>query len=176
MQELMANQKVEASISNYGRYLDEEKIKAALQQPGPPDSRCHGATRPCAAAGTGLAGAPGQGPGRHHHGRAARPALDAARLGKWRTPESTLHAMGLLGGWPGGLAAQRFLRHKSSKRALLATFWFTVVLNVLAAGYLVWVGDAGLINRLIHQAFQNAPSLQRRSAGFRRIHEHVFAG
>ncbi len=31
MQELMANQKVEASISNYGRYLDEEKIKAALQ-------------------------------------------------------------------------------------------------------------------------------------------------
>ena len=71
----------------------------------------------------------------------------SARLGKWRTPEATLHTMGLFGGWPGGLAAQRFLRHKSSKGEFLFAFWFTAVLNFVAVGYLVWVGDAGLINQ-----------------------------
>jgi uncharacterized membrane protein YsdA (DUF1294 family)/cold shock CspA family protein len=43
----------------------------------------------------------------------------SARTGKWRTPESTLHLLGLVGGWPGGMAAQRILRHKSSKHSKL---------------------------------------------------------
>src|SRR5690606_9186785 len=44
-------------------------------------------------------------------------ALDksAARNGRWRTAESTLHLFGLAGGWPGALLAQRLLRHKSRK-------------------------------------------------------------
>lgn len=53
----------------------------------------------------------------------------AARSGRWRTPESTLHLWGLAGGWPGALAAQRLLRHKSSKQSFQAVFWVTVVLN-----------------------------------------------
>lgn len=59
-------------------------------------------------------------------------ALDksAARAGRRRTPERTLLLLGLCCGWPGGLLAQRLLRHKSSKQAFLMKFWLTVVVNV----------------------------------------------
>lgn len=59
-----------------------------------------------------------------------------AQAGRWRTPESTLQFMSLLGGWPGALLAQRYLRHKSQKRSFLWQFWFTVVLNLAALLYL----------------------------------------
>ena len=55
----------------------------------------------------------------------------SAQRGGWRTQESTLHLMSLLGGWPGALLAQRILRHKSSKREFRWVFWGTVVLNVV---------------------------------------------
>ena len=80
----------------------------------------------------------------------------SARLGNWRTPESTLHTMGLFGGWPGGLAAQRLLRHKSSKQDFQSTFWVTVFVNVLALGYLVWRGEAGFMIQWITSLWQNA--------------------
>lgn len=80
----------------------------------------------------------------------------SARLGNWRTPESTLHLMGLVGGWPGGLAAQRLLRHKSSKQEFLSAFWVTAFLNVVAIGYLVWSGEAGFINQLINELWRTA--------------------
>ncbi|QDV19566.1 Cold shock-like protein CspG [Gimesia panareensis] len=70
----------------------------------------------------------------------------AAQRGKWRTAESTLHFMSLLGGWPGALAAQRLLRHKSSKQKFLLVYWLTVFLNVAAAGYAVWHGETSLFN------------------------------
>lgn len=54
----------------------------------------------------------------------------AAQTGAWRTPESTLHLLGLLCGWPGALLAQQFLRHKSTKAEFRSAFWATVVLNV----------------------------------------------
>lgn len=69
----------------------------------------------------------------------------SARLGNRRTPESTLHLMDLIGGWPGGLVAQRLLRHKSRKEEFLAVYWATVWLNVAAVAYLVWRDDAGFI-------------------------------
>ena len=47
-----------------------------------------------------------------------------------RTPESTLQFMALLGGWPGALLAQGYLRHKSQKRPFLLLFWCTVLLNL----------------------------------------------
>jgi uncharacterized membrane protein YsdA (DUF1294 family)/cold shock CspA family protein len=58
-------------------------------------------------------------------------ALDksAARNDQWRTKESTLHLFALAGGWPGALAAQRLLRHKSSKPSFQFMFWVTVILN-----------------------------------------------
>ena len=73
----------------------------------------------------------------------------SARLGKWRTAESSLHFLALIGGWPGALAAQRLLRHKSSKKAFLSVFWVTVFLNVAVAGYMVWRGDSGVVAQLM---------------------------
>lgn len=54
----------------------------------------------------------------------------AARKGKWRTSESTLHWLSLLGGWPGALVGQHRLRHKSNKAPFRFVFWVTVFLNI----------------------------------------------
>lgn len=43
----------------------------------------------------------------------------AAQAGHWRIQESTLHGLSLIGGWPGALAAQRRLRHKSRKQSFV---------------------------------------------------------
>lgn len=56
----------------------------------------------------------------------------AATAGRQRTPESTLHLLGLLCGWPGALLAQRVLRHKSRKREFQSAFWGIVIINVAA--------------------------------------------
>lgn len=58
----------------------------------------------------------------------------AARAGRRRIPERTLLLLGLAGGWPGALLAQRWLRHKTAKRSFLLKFWCTVVLNLAALG------------------------------------------
>jgi uncharacterized membrane protein YsdA (DUF1294 family)/cold shock CspA family protein len=54
-----------------------------------------------------------------------------------RTPESTLQFMALLGGWPGALLAQGYLRHKSQKRSFLAVFYLSLLLNLAALGWLL---------------------------------------
>jgi uncharacterized membrane protein YsdA (DUF1294 family) len=59
----------------------------------------------------------------------------AARNDQWRTQESTLHLFALIGGWPGALAAQRLLRHKSKKQSFQIQFWITVVLNCGTLGW-----------------------------------------
>lgn len=58
-------------------------------------------------------------------------ALDksAARARERRTPERTLLLLGLVGGWPGAVLAQQWLRHKSAKASFRAKFWMTVVAN-----------------------------------------------
>lgn len=58
-----------------------------------------------------------------------------AQAGRWRTQESTLQLLALLGGWPGALLAQAYLRHKSQKRPFLVVFWFAVVVNLIALSW-----------------------------------------
>ena len=61
-----------------------------------------------------------------------------AKRGVWRTPESTLHLLALIGGWPGAALAQQTLRHKSRKRAFRITFWLTVIINISAFTWLLF--------------------------------------
>ena len=61
----------------------------------------------------------------------------AARKGAWRTPESTLHLLELLCGWPGAWLAQRTIRHKSVKTSFRIVFFMMVALNVAGVGYVV---------------------------------------
>lgn len=53
----------------------------------------------------------------------------ASKNERWRIPESRLHLLSLLGGWPGALVAQRVLRHKTRKQPFQAIYWTTVVLH-----------------------------------------------
>lgn len=78
-------------------------------------------------------------------------ALDksAARQGAWRTQESTLHGLALVGGWPGALIAQRWLRHKSSKSSFQTMFWITVALNCGGLAWLLTPAGNQSLNRLL---------------------------
>jgi uncharacterized membrane protein YsdA (DUF1294 family)/cold shock CspA family protein len=59
-----------------------------------------------------------------------------ARTDGWRTAESTLHLLALIGGWPGAYLAQRWLRHKTAKVSFLIVFWIIVAAHqYLAADY-----------------------------------------
>jgi uncharacterized membrane protein YsdA (DUF1294 family) len=72
-----------------------------------------------------------------------------AARGAWRTPESTLHVLAVLGGWPGAWAAQRIVRHKIGKPAFLRVYWLTVLLNCAAAGGLLFTpGGQGVLHWL----------------------------
>jgi uncharacterized membrane protein YsdA (DUF1294 family) len=59
-------------------------------------------------------------------------ALDksAARRGERRTSESRLLMLGLLGGWPGAVLAQQWLRHKTVKQPFRQLFWLSVAANM----------------------------------------------
>ncbi len=54
----------------------------------------------------------------------------AAKRGKWRIRESTLHVLSLVGGWPGALLGQKVFRHKTKKCRFLVVFWLSVVVNL----------------------------------------------
>jgi len=54
---------------------------------------------------------------------------NSAGKGHWRIPENTLHAVELLGGWPGALLAQQVFRHKTRKVSYQAVFWGIVALH-----------------------------------------------
>ena len=62
----------------------------------------------------------------------------AATQRRWRTPESTLHAWSLAGGWAGAWVAQRVHRHKTRKAGFQAVYAATVVLHVAAVGAYLW--------------------------------------
>ena len=81
-------------------------------------------------------------------------ALDksAAQHQQWRTRESTLHLLALIGGWPGALAAQRLLRHKSGKPSFQHLFRLTVILNCGALGWSLSTSGAGLLRAVLAAA------------------------
>jgi len=54
--------------------------------------------------------------------------------GGWRVPESSLHLVELLGGWPGAYVAQQTMRHKTVKVSYQTTYWAIVVLHVAVWG------------------------------------------
>jgi uncharacterized membrane protein YsdA (DUF1294 family) len=56
-----------------------------------------------------------------------------AEAGEWRIPESTLHFMELIGGWPGAFLAQRRFRHKTSKTPFQVVFWIVVLTHQFIA-------------------------------------------
>lgn len=67
---------------------------------------------------------------------------EAAQGGARRIPESTLHLVDLLGGWPGALIAQQQFRHKTVKESFQFGFWCTVFANIMIVSWLVRSGIA----------------------------------
>lgn len=55
-----------------------------------------------------------------------------------RTPETMLHLLELIGGWPGAFLGQRLLRHKSAKISYQFVFWLIVLAyEIVAADWLL---------------------------------------
>lgn len=61
----------------------------------------------------------------------------AAQNARRRTPESTLHWLSLVGGWPGALIAQVIFRHKTRKVAFLVGYWSTMTVNCVVLAVIV---------------------------------------
>jgi uncharacterized membrane protein YsdA (DUF1294 family) len=63
---------------------------------------------------------------------------NAARKGRRRTPERTLHLLELVGGWPGAIIAMLLFHHKTRKPSYL------LVTGVIIAGWIAvaiwWAG------------------------------------
>ena len=71
--------------------------------------------------------------------KAYRADKSAAQRGRWRTPESTLHFLAVMGGWPGALVAQRVFHHKSRQPSFQLAFLATVVANCAALIWFWWM-------------------------------------
>lgn len=69
-----------------------------------------------------------------------------AQIGLWRIPEKHLHAVELLGGWPGALLAQQLLRHKTSKTAYQGIFWLIVLVHQV-----YWLDQLVLAGQVLQQ-------------------------
>lgn len=78
-------------------------------------------------------------------------ALDksAAQNNRWRTKESTLHLIGVVGGWPGALLAQKRLRHKSKKKEFQTVFWATVIINCSALVWLLTTSGSAFLSSIL---------------------------
>ncbi len=77
----------------------------------------------------------------------------AAQNDRWRTQESTLHLISLIGGWPGAYIAQKKLRHKSSKKAFINVYWVTVLLNLAGLFWLHTEKGTNFMNNVVFSVF-----------------------
>jgi uncharacterized membrane protein YsdA (DUF1294 family) len=57
-----------------------------------------------------------------------------SQAGNSRIPEKTLHLLEALGGWPGALLAQQWLRHKTQKQPFQNIFRLIVLGHVVSWG------------------------------------------
>jgi uncharacterized membrane protein YsdA (DUF1294 family)/cold shock CspA family protein len=57
-----------------------------------------------------------------------------------QVPESTLHLLALLGGWPGALIAQWAFRHKNRKRTFQVVSWLIVAMHFSVWAWLLSYG------------------------------------
>lgn len=73
----------------------------------------------------------------------------AAQQHRRRTAESTLHLLGLCGGWPGALIAQHVFRHKTRKRSFIVSFWYTVVINCGTLVLVSWPASRQFVASLL---------------------------
>jgi uncharacterized membrane protein YsdA (DUF1294 family)/cold shock CspA family protein len=73
----------------------------------------------------------------------------AAQNGRWRTKESTLHIVSIIGGWPGAYFAQTKLRHKSSKDEFKSVYWLTVILNLAGLFWIHTEKGANFLNNVV---------------------------
>jgi uncharacterized membrane protein YsdA (DUF1294 family) len=79
-------------------------------------------------------------------------AFDKRSAGKDgnRTPETFLHLLELLGGWPGAFLAQQWLRHKSAKVVYQLVFWLIVLAyEAIAIDWLLGWPMAGAIRQAL---------------------------
>ena len=74
---------------------------------------------------------------------------NAARKGAWRIPETQLHLLALIGGWPGAMAAQQIVLHKSKKPSFRFVFWITVFLNGAGTTWLLSPEGVSRLNALV---------------------------
>lgn len=77
----------------------------------------------------------------------------AAKLGRQRIPESTLHLLALVGGWPGAIVAQHALRHKYRKTAFMRLFWASAGANV---AILLWLALSAAGQALVREVLRAA--------------------
>ena len=73
----------------------------------------------------------------------------AAQSNEWRTPESTLHLLSILGGWVGAMVAQTYLRHKSQKPEFRMTYYLTVVINLAVLLFIMAGGGLETLKGLL---------------------------
>jgi uncharacterized membrane protein YsdA (DUF1294 family)/cold shock CspA family protein len=73
----------------------------------------------------------------------------AAKNNRWRIRERTLHLLGIVGGWPGALLAQKMLRHKSQKEEFKTLFWATIIINCCALGWLLTRSGSIFLNAFL---------------------------
>lgn len=56
----------------------------------------------------------------------------------WRIREYYLHLVELLGGWPGALLGQKFLRHKTKKWSYRIVLWLIILSHAALWGYFIY--------------------------------------
>jgi len=90
----------------------------------------------------------------------------AAKAGRSRISEATLHVWSLAGGWPGALIAQQTLRHKSKKTSFRTVFWATVLINCAALVWLHTESGRIFLEQVLAGSFQVSATQSGRMATF----------